>query len=304
MNIYRIEDTLSSVSRLPGAEAAAVVLLSSDELTSLPADLSGIPHLSRTPLACEATLTKAEVHRDFLCGTVTTPRHSQEGSPIAFGYLLSGCRLFLCDDCGMVLSLLQRIQREKMELQSSMARFCYTFLEELLSQDLHHLEDMEDQLEQLEELVLGGKLDNLSARMTRLNREILRWMRFYTQLDDMICEFQENENGFFPDSDQTLFHLLEKRIGRLLDETKFLREYCIQVREMYQEEIGLQQNQTMKVLTIVTTVFLPLTLIAGWYGMNFVNMPELTWKYGYPAVIVVSIVIILVTLLWIRRNRF
>ena len=60
----------------------------------------------------------------------------------------------------------------------------------------------------------------------------------------------------------------------------------------------------MKTLTIVTTIFLPLSLLAGWYGMNFAYMPELRWKYGYPAVIGVSLLIILGSLwLWKKKKR-
>ena len=58
----------------------------------------------------------------------------------------------------------------------------------------------------------------------------------------------------------------------------------------------------MKILTIVTTIFLLLSLVAGWYGMNFVNMPELTWTYGYPAVIAVSVLVVLICL-WIMKKK-
>ncbi len=304
MNIYRIGDTLVPMEQLPPEEAPALALLSSEELTHLPSSLANVPCLRHTPLARDAHLTKAEVHRGFLCGTVVTPRKTRDGVRIAFGYLIAGNLVVLCDDSGAVHSQLRHMEREKKDLQQSPARFCYTFLELLLNRDLHHLQEMEDQLGEMEEQVLDDQLEDLNSRLTALNREIMHWMRFYTQLDDMICEFQENENGFFPDSDQTLFHLLEKRIGRLLDETKLLREYYIQVREMYQTQIGIQQNQTMKILTIVTTVFLPLTLLVGWYGMNFTNMPELSWEYGYPVFIAVSLVILLITIWWVRKNRF
>ncbi len=81
-----------------------------------------------------------------------------------------------------------------------------------------------------------------------------------------------------------------------------LREYAMQVQDVYQSEIGIRQNNVMKVLTIVTTVFLPLTLIAGWYGMNFVYMPELKWVYGYPVAIGASILVIIVSL-WIFKKK-
>jgi magnesium transporter len=60
----------------------------------------------------------------------------------------------------------------------------------------------------------------------------------------------------------------------------------------------------MTVLTVVTSIFLPLTLIAGWYGMNFRYMPELEWPYSYPVVIVVSIIIVVVCLVWFKRKKW
>ena len=72
----------------------------------------------------------------------------------------------------------------------------------------------------------------------------------------------------------------------------------------FQAEIDIRQNRIMKILTIVTTIFLPLTLVAGWYGMNFSNMPELSWKYGYPAVIVISLVIVMICLWTMKKKKF
>ncbi|MDE7063374.1 MAG: cobalt transporter, partial [Lachnospiraceae bacterium] len=85
-------------------------------------------------------------------------------------------------------------------------------------------------------------------------------------------------------------------------ETQVLREYAMQVQDVYQSEISIRQNAIMKVLTVVTTIFLPLTLIAGWYGMNFKYMPELAWEYGYPAAIGLSVIVVLVCL-WIFRKK-
>ena len=74
--------------------------------------------------------------------------------------------------------------------------------------------------------------------------------------------------------------------------------------ELFQAELDIRQNHIMKILTIVTTVFLPLSLVAGWYGMNFTGMPELSWDYGYPAVIVGSVVIVLLTLWIMKKKKF
>mgnify|MGYP000410419983 CR=1 FL=1 len=99
-----------------------------------------------------------------------------------------------------------------------------------------------------------------------------------------------------------LFDHLTGRAQRLLSATEQEKEYALQLREMHQTQLDMRQNQIMKILTIVTTVFLPLSLIAGWYGMNFQNMPELTAEHGYLVICIVSAVCVLVEL-WIFKRK-
>ena len=91
---------------------------------------------------------------------------------------------------------------------------------------------------------------------------------------------------------------------RYLNAVQSLRESVAQLREAYQSQLSIQQNDLMKIFTVVTAVFLPLTLLVGWYGMNFSNMPELSWKYGYPAVIVISLVIVMICLWIMKKKKF
>ena len=183
-------------------------------------------------------------------------------------------------------------------------RFFCEFLEQLLARELHHLEELEDRLSQLEDGVLAGEMEGFNAALSPLRKQALGRLRFYNQLDGVACELESNEMGFFTPEEQRGFHMLEKRLARLRDEAQLLREYCLQVRELFQAELDIRQNRIMKILTIVTTVFLPLSLVAGWYGMNFTGMPELRWAYGYPAVIAASVVIVLLSLWVMKKKKF
>ena len=108
---------------------------------------------------------------------------------------------------------------------------------------------------------------------------------------DLSYTLSENQNRLFNREDCRLFTFYTKRVERFYDTTHMLREYSMQLREMYQSQIDIHQNKVMQFLTVVTTIFMPLTLIAGWYGMNFANMPELNTKYGYGIIILVSILV-------------
>ena len=293
---YTIGQPLTQQEHAPAPEQPAVVLLTSEELSHQPA-LPGLERtLHHTPPARDARVCKAEVRSDCLAGTLVLPRQGKDGKPLACGYLVTATRVVLVDDESALQGLLRRIAREKRWTDGSVGRFLYDFFEQLIARDLHQLEKIEDRIEALEDRVLAHELDDFSAPMTALRKETMAWFRYYSQLDDVACELHENENGFFTDSEQLLF--------RMFEESQLLRESCAQLQSLFQAEIDTRQNRIMQILTIVTTIFLPLTLLVGWYGMNFVGMPELTWKYGYPVVVIVSIVTVGISLWVCKKKKF
>ena len=78
----------------------------------------------------------------------------------------------------------------------------------------------------------------------------------------------------------------------------------MQLRDLVQSQQAERQNRIMTLLTVVATIFMPLTLIAGWYGMNFRYMPELEWKWAYLGVFVLSIAIVVGCLIWFKRKHW
>ena len=76
------------------------------------------------------------------------------------------------------------------------------------------------------------------------------------------------------------------------------------IRDTYEFRIEVKQNRIMTLLTVVTTIFMPLTLIAGWYGMNFKYMPELNWEIGYPLVFIVSVLIVVLSLIFFKMKKW
>ena len=94
------------------------------------------------------------------------------------------------------------------------------------------------------------------------------------------------------------------RIERLRDTTVAIGDHAAQIRDIYKSHLDIKQNRIMTVLTIVTTIFMPLTLIAGWYGMNFRFMPELETEWGYPIIIIVSVLIVLGSLLFFKKKKW
>ena len=157
----------------------------------------------------------------------------------------------------------------------------HRFFVRLLRGDMAHLDRLEADISDGETEVLTGAHEAYLDRIIAWRQELLRLKRYYEQLDSIFDELAENDNSLLGKQNTRRFANLGNRMERYLNAVQSLRESVAQLREAYQSQLSIQQNDLMKIFTVVTAVFLPLTLLVGWYGMNFVGMPELHWKYGY-----------------------
>ncbi|MEG2512679.1 MAG: CorA family divalent cation transporter [Acetivibrio sp.] len=247
---------------------------------------------------------KLESHMNYLFGTFHIPIKDQHEKNLGFAFYILERKLIFIDDSGLVLKNIENIRASKLRKNYTLERFLYDFLLSLMEDDLLYLAALEKEITKIEEKILKGNSDNLNCRMLKLKKEISRLYRYYSQMRDLGENLYENEMDFFEKEEVTMFHVFADRAARLQGETQVLREYAMQVQDVYQAEIGIRQNNVMKVLTMVTTIFLPLTLIVGWYGMNFIHMPELAWKYGYPVIIGISLLVVISSLIIFKKKKF
>ena len=181
----------------------------------------------------------------------------------------------------------------------------FEFFMQLTAEDIDILEHFEDRITMLEdELLTGsGSSRKSSRKIIAIRRELLRLKRYYEQLGLVISVPADNEKGFFHGGEQRQFTAVSHRIDRLLESVLHLREYITQVREAYQAQIDIEQNNIMRIFTVITAIFLPLSLIVGWYGMNL-QMPEYAWPFGYPFVILLSVVVLALTVLLFKLKKW
>ena len=166
------------------------------------------------------------------------------------------------------------------------------------------LRKYENEMDGLENRIAKDLDEEIVARISDIRGELADLRLFYEQLFDVCKEFEENENNFFATENLRYFRLAEDRLQRLMDLVTSLREYTMQLRDQYHYQLEAKQNKVITLLTVVTTIFMPLTLIAGWYGMNFYNMPELRWEYGYAVIIGVSIIITIIEIIFFKKKKW
>ncbi len=241
----------------------------------------------------EIFTTKAEVNYDCLTGTFFIPTQSSHTpQPQRFSYALDETGIVFIDCEGSALSIVKRIQKFKKWKKPSLERFFYDFLELIIHNDLRTMQAFEIELDNLEKEIMSDAEDAPISRNNDIRGDIRDLRIHYEQLLDLGQELEENENGFFKEENLRYFRLFSSRVDRLYNSATHLRDYTIQLNDLYQSQLDVKQNRIMTVLTVVTTIFMPLTLIVGWYGMNFKYMPELESRFGYPVVILLSILIV------------
>ena len=181
-------------------------------------------------------------------------------------------------------------------------RLFYHFFSLLLKGDMDFLNNLEEEISNNEDKVLSGDKASYLKYITAWRQELLRLKRYYEQLNFIFDEMTVNDNQLFSEDGVRRLMTLRNRTDRYLSAVKNLQEMVSQLREAYQSQLSIEQNDLMKIFTVVTVIFLPLSLLAGWYGMNFSHIPELKWKYGYPLVILVSIVTV-AALIWKFKKK-
>lgn len=185
----------------------------------------------------------------------------------------------------------------------NISKILYLLIDKLTSSDSTILNEIENRISAFEEQVITGSNMDFTSDVVKLRKQLLYLKRYYEPLIDLVEDLEENENNMLDEGALRYFKILGNRVQRLNNNVLNLRDYLTQVREAYQAQVDIKLNQIMKMFTVVTTIFLPLTLIAGWYGMNFRYMPELGWIYGYPFVFFLSGLVIAICIIIFKRNK-
>jgi magnesium transporter len=170
------------------------------------------------------------------------------------------------------------------------------------------LEDYGEQVEALEDDVIAHPGNRQIARIHELKRNLLTARRALWPLRDMLNALLREETPLIDPQTRIYLRDCHDHAIQLIDLVETYREICSGLVEIHLSSVSNRMNEIMKVLTIIATIFIPLTFIVGVYGMNFdpaagpLSMPELGWRYGYPAVLLLMTLIAAGLLIWFRRK--
>lgn len=226
--------------------------------------------------------------------------HSEATDTLKVLIYLDKNNLFvLCSDEKLLFHLKTIFQIEKTNEKA-----LYHFFSNLIKNDMIYFENFEKEITDAEDMALSVSRKEDLNNVISFHKELLRLKKYYEQLDIILDNLAANDNEIMSNEGERLINIVSNRVHRYQSNVLNLRDYVTQMREAYQAQIDIEQNELMKVFTIITSIFLPLTLIVGWYGMNFHNMPELTWKYGYFSVIIFSIIVSIFMIAFFKRKRW
>ena len=256
------------------------------------------------PDMSEIFTTMVEVNYDSLTGTFSIPDRTDLSKESTFAFALDEKGVVFIDDTGEAEKIVRNIQKTRKWRFPCLERFLYDFLDQIIKDDLRLMEKYERELDAMEQTIVNEDEGFEAGRVNEIRGDIRDLLIHYEQLTDLGQEFEENENNFFTAENLRYFRLFLNRIARLQDRSTSLRDYTMQIRDMHKSQLDVKQNRIMTVLTVVTTIFMPLTLIVGWYGMNFKYMPELEYKWSYPLVFAVSIAVALGSLFFFKRKKW
>ena len=179
---------------------------------------------------------------------------------------------------------------------SSISEVFSSILLSLIKNDSDFLSLMEKEAEETEEKILEDRDTNFFPLLTKRKRVVSKFEAFYLDMLSILDELEDIE--------ETQNNSLKQKLSRLEVYAGRISQIISEIRSEGESLQLDKENKTMEFLTVITTIFLPLTLLTGWYGMNWKGMKELDWKWGYLVFIGVSIAIVAFEIIYFLKRGY
>ncbi len=199
----------------------------------------------------------------------------------------------------------ERIQLSKGEIRKSESDYlAYALIDSTVDHYFKFLEDLGEEIEELEEEIVGAPKMSTMRQVHALKLELIMLRRVIWPLREAIGALLRSENKLISKKTKIYLRDVYDHVIYTIDQIETYRDIVSGMLDIYLSSLSNKINEVMKVLTVITTIFMPLTFIAGIYGMNFENMPELKSEFGYPLVLVFMGVIGISMFLYFRNRKW
>ncbi len=180
----------------------------------------------------------------------------------------------------------------------------YSLIDAIVDNYFFVTEFFNDKIEKLEEQVLHNPSQESLQKIQKLKRLLMNFRKSIIPLREAVTAIQKYNVDLIKESTFRYLRDLYEHLIHINDSLEAQRDMLASIMDLYLSGISNKMNQVMKVLTIIATIFIPLTFIAGVYGMNFENMPELHWKFGYFVIWGIMIIIAVIMINYFKRKKW
>lgn len=212
---------------------------------------------------------------------------------------------FLEDPGDVFDAVRDRIRRDQGRVRHSGADYlAYRLIDAIVDEYFIVMERVGDRLEELETELIEKPDAAAFARLYEVKREIIGLRRSILPMRDVVVTLTRGETAVLRPQTAIFFRDVHDHMLHVIETFESYRELSASLFDLYLTSQNNRMNEVMKILTIITTIFIPLSFIAGVYGMNFEQMPELSEPWGYPAVLGLMAVVVVGMLIWFRRKTW
>jgi magnesium transporter len=166
------------------------------------------------------------------------------------------------------------------------------------------LENVGEYIDDLERDLIENPDRETLEDINYIKGEMIFLRKYVWPLREVISNLERIDSPFIRDQTSVFLRDLYDHTVQIIDTVETYKEMLSGMLELYLSNVSNRMNEVMKILTIIATIFIPLTFIAGIYGMNFEYMPELHWKRGYPAVLLLMVLIFLSMIYYFKRKKW
>lgn len=198
-----------------------------------------------------------------------------------------------------------RIRESKGNIRKRKADYLfYRLIDTVVDHYFFIVEHLSERIEKLEDVVIETQSSHILHQIQDLKTQLIQIRKAISPLREAVSLLQKDEVKLIHKNTLQYFRDVYQNLIQVSESIDIYREMTKNLMDLYQSGINNRMNQVMQVLTVIATIFIPLTFIVGIYGMNFDNIPELHWKYGYFIIWGIMIFVVLFMLKYFRRKKW